>query len=61
MIACLLLLCGSSVYVQKKSCSFGCKGGAFVSSCSTRNLAGVSVFLDLAVVTVDVEDGMFID
>lgn len=59
MIACLLLLCGSSVYVQKKSCSFGSNGGAIVSTGSARNRAGVSAFLDLAVVIVEVEAGIF--
>jgi hypothetical protein len=40
MIACLLVRCGSSVYVQKKSCSLTGNGGAAeVASGDTRNRA----------------------
>jgi hypothetical protein len=62
MIACLRVLCGSSVYVQKKSCSLTSDGGAaVVSSCSSRNGGDVLFLRKLEVVTVEVETGIFND
>jgi hypothetical protein len=62
MIACLRVRWGSSVYVQKKSCSLTSNGGAaVVSSCSSR-ISGDFLFLrELEVVTVEVEAGILND
>ena len=56
MIAILRVRCGSSVYVQKKSCSFtsSCGRDSVVSG-STRNRAALASLFDREVVTVEVE------
>lgn len=61
MIAILLVRCGSSVYVQKKSCSLTSRGGAVSAS---GELCNCAIFLSLGiseVVTVDVEAGILND
>lgn len=56
MIACLRVLCGSSVYVQKKSCSCTSSGGfVAVSSGEVRSLAVLAEASGREVVMVDVE------
>lgn len=59
MIACLRVRCGSSVYVQKKSCSFVSSGGASSISVDgegvVRSRAVALGLFDLAVVMVEVE------
>jgi hypothetical protein len=54
MIACLRVRWGSSVYVQKKSCSLTSNGGVFSFSSSTRNRALPLTLLLLDVVSVEV-------
>jgi len=62
IIACLLVRCGSSVYVQKKSCSLTSSsgklvsgGGAVADSGLAFNRAAALDLISLEVVTVEVE------
>jgi hypothetical protein len=58
IMACLRVRWGSSVYVQKKSCSFGSNegGAAAVSFGSALNLEAAVLLLDLELVIVEVVD-----
>ena len=62
MIACLRVRCGSSVFVQKKSCSLVSKGGGFVASedvaTEDLDLEVVVATKGFALVTVDVATGI---
>jgi hypothetical protein len=58
MIAIRRVRCGSSVYVQKKSCSLTSRGGAASASGELRNRAVFSSLGIFEAVTVEVEAGI---
>jgi hypothetical protein len=61
MIAIRRVRCGSSVYVQKKSCSLTSSGGGASASGELRNRAALASLGILEVVMVDVEAGILND
>lgn len=61
MIAIRRVRCGSSVYVQKKSCSLTSSGGGASASGELRNRAAFASLGILEVVMVDVEAGILKD
>lgn len=61
MIAILLVRCGSSVYVQKKSCSLTSRGGAVSASGELRNRVAFWSLGISEVVTAKVEAGILND
>jgi hypothetical protein len=61
MIAILRVRCGSSVYVQKKSCSLTSRGGAVSASGELRNRATFASLGMGDVVTMEVEAGILND
>lgn len=62
MIAIRRVRCGSSVYVQKKSCSLTSRGGGAVSASGELRNRAVFSFLGISeVVTVEVEAGILND
>jgi hypothetical protein len=61
IIAIRRVRCGSSVYVQKKSCSLTSRGGAVSVSGELRNRAVFSLLGISEVVTVEVEAGILND
>jgi hypothetical protein len=61
MIAIRRVRCGSSVYVQKKSCSLTSSGGVASASGELRNRAAFASLGILEVVMADVEAGILND